>query len=405
MDQVGTDLPKKAVTMSSDGYTPLLPSDYEFVLRRNGAGGQIQYANLSCCIPDLSALSATTISGDSNYGTLGQNSIQTKTRDGKTYHQLYDWDYSGYNYEHVLSAAFGSTVYFPYQDGTGGPTSPSNGARVLVKPRESPTDLRYDVFGVRLPKVDVGDVTQNLYDLILSSGGGTDVSAVRQIVIDTLDDSDAKGPLSSNLDDCFWPQGGDNSNCWGSEIGDSQKRRVIDLDSNTLYATGTNQSAVDWAGDTCYDSQGTQSILWDGRGLVDSGSQWALDWENRQCLDSTVTPTVDWENGVLKVPASGNNSVDWKTGELYDPNNGNVSLNWDVGYAQDPTGSGVTVNWNTGQLWADNNTRTLNWKNRQLIGNWSTNGNLTVGGSGSTLTIGNTTITEAQLSALLALIS
>lgn len=89
-------------------------------------------------------------------------------------------------------------------------------------------------------------------------------------------------------------------------------------------------------------------------------------------------------------------------------------MNWDVGYAQDPTGSGVTVNWNTGQLWADNNNRTLNWKSRQLIGNWSTNGNLTIGGTGnnltiggngSTLTIGNTTITEAQLSALLALIS
>lgn len=177
------------------------------------------------------------------------------------------------------------------------------------------------------------------------------------------------------------------------------------MDSNTLYATGTNQSAVDWAGDVCYDSQGTQSILWDGRGLVDSGSQWALDWENRQCFDSTAHLAIDWENGALKVPASGNNSVDWKSGVLYDPNNGNVSLNWDVGYAQDPTGSGVTVNWNTGQLWADNNTRTLNWKNRVLEGNWRTNGNLTVGGNGSTLTIGNTTITEAQLQQLLALLS
>ena len=105
------------------------------------------------------------------------------------------------------------------------------------------------------------------------------------------------------------------------------------------------------------------------------------------------------------MPASGNNSVDWKAGVLYDPNNGNESLNWDVGYAQDPTGSGVTVNWNTGQLWADNNNRTLNWKYRRLEGNWSTNGNLTIGGNGSTLTIGNTTITETQLQQLLALLS
>jgi hypothetical protein len=64
MDKVGTSLPEKAITMSADGYTPLLPSNYEFVLRQNGAGGSIKYANLSCCIPNLSALSATIISGD-----------------------------------------------------------------------------------------------------------------------------------------------------------------------------------------------------------------------------------------------------------------------------------------------------------------------------------------------------
>ena len=66
MDKAGTALPKKTITMSADGYTPLLPSDYEFVLRKDGAGGTIKYANLSCCIPDLSALSASTVSGDTN---------------------------------------------------------------------------------------------------------------------------------------------------------------------------------------------------------------------------------------------------------------------------------------------------------------------------------------------------
>ena len=128
-------------------------------------------------------------------------------------------------------------------------------------------------------------------------------------------------------------------------------------------------------------------------------------WDICQLWDKNNNPTVDWENGALKVPASGNNSVDWKSGVLYDPNNGNVSLNWDVGYAQDPMGSGATVNWNTGQLWANDSTRTLNWKTSQLIGNWRTTGNFTVGGSGSTLTIGSTTITETQLQQLLALLN
>lgn len=53
--------------MSSDGYIPLLPSDYEFVLRQNGAGGTIKYANLSCCIPDLS-VKIDELSGDSQVG-------------------------------------------------------------------------------------------------------------------------------------------------------------------------------------------------------------------------------------------------------------------------------------------------------------------------------------------------
>lgn len=66
MDKAGVQLPRKAITVSADGYTPLLPSDYEFVLRQNGAGGTIKYANLSCCIPNLSALSATIVSGDAD---------------------------------------------------------------------------------------------------------------------------------------------------------------------------------------------------------------------------------------------------------------------------------------------------------------------------------------------------
>lgn len=64
MDVAGEALPQKAINMSADGYTPLLPSSYEFVLRKDGAGGQITYANLSCCIPDLSGLSGTVVSGD-----------------------------------------------------------------------------------------------------------------------------------------------------------------------------------------------------------------------------------------------------------------------------------------------------------------------------------------------------
>ena len=84
MDKVGISLPQKAITLSADGYTPLLPSDYEFVLRYNGAGGTIKYANLSCGIP--------TLSGDANISQTYQ-SIQTKEdNDGNKYHEIYNFD-------------------------------------------------------------------------------------------------------------------------------------------------------------------------------------------------------------------------------------------------------------------------------------------------------------------------
>lgn len=92
MDAAGEELPQKAINMSADGYTPLLPNDYEFVLRKHGVGGEISYANLSCCIPDLSVLSGTVISGDTEV-IVTNKSIQTKEdQNGKKYHQLYNFD-------------------------------------------------------------------------------------------------------------------------------------------------------------------------------------------------------------------------------------------------------------------------------------------------------------------------
>ena len=97
-----------------------------------------------------------------------------------------------------------------------------------------------------------------------------------------------------------------------------------------------------------------------------------MNWADRQGYDSGGKATLDWENGKLSLPGTGNDSIDWNNGVLYKPNTGAVSLNWRVGYAKDPSGGGTTVNWNTGQLWADDSTRVMSWKLKQLIGGWST---------------------------------
>lgn len=176
---------------------------------------QIAYTEVSALVGSVGG-----ISGDVNVCPSMEKSIETLSSVLGKFHRLYNWMGYSADQSHVISAAFGETRYFPFQDGTGTASDLANAAHILTRPRAGARDLHYDAYGIRLPKVSPTDITNELYDLILS-GGGTDISAVRQIVIDTLDDSDAKGPLSSNLNDCFWPQGGDNSNCYGSSIGDS----------------------------------------------------------------------------------------------------------------------------------------------------------------------------------------
>lgn len=211
---------------------------------------------------------------------------------------MYNWLGYSADQSHVISAAFGETRYFPFQDGTGTASDLANAAHILTRPRAGARDLHYDAYGIRLPKVSPTDITNELYDLILS-GGGTDISAVRQIVIDTLDDSDAKAPLSSNLDDCFWPQGGDRQNCYGSGIGNSTKTEVVALDDMKLKANGTNQITLDWGGGKATDSTGKESLTWEGRGLLDSNENWTVLWDICQLWDKNNNPTVDWDNREL----------------------------------------------------------------------------------------------------------
>ena len=166
----------------------------------------------------------------------------------------------------------------------------------------------------------------------------------------------------------FWVQGDHGGGtCYGQSIGDGAKNVVVDLNGKALKDSIV--VGVDWGIYGLYDAQNLK-----------------VDWGNAGLYKNSTHQTLNWTSGIL-----------------YDPNNGNVSLNWDVGYAKDPAGSGCTINWNTGQLWSDNNTRVMNWKLKQLIGAWTANGNFRV--TNGSLTIGNTSITEAQLQQLLALLN
>ena len=93
-----------------------------------------------------------------------------------------------------------------------------------------------------------------------------------------------------------------------------------------------------------------------------------VDWENKH-LNGDYGVAVDWENYML-LPPGGSPTVEWGNCAL-DDLLGNKTLDWDV---------------------------------KNLVGDWSCPyGDFAIG-DGFVLRIGNTSLSEAQLSALLALI-
>lgn len=74
--------------------TSLLPADYELVVRKNGAGGEIAYTKLSA------VLSGGGIELDTQ-ATAQQKSLEWKTQNNRTYAQLYKMDAEGEPTEQV----------------------------------------------------------------------------------------------------------------------------------------------------------------------------------------------------------------------------------------------------------------------------------------------------------------
>lgn len=110
----------------------------------------------------------------------------------------------------------------------------------------------------------------------------------------------------------------------------------------------------------------------------------AIDWDSRMLKDAGGMPTVEWDskrlNGDYGV------AVDWQYHMLI------------------PTGGSPTVEWGNCMLNDLQSSPRLDWDNSELIGNWKCPyGDFSIG-TGFVLKIGNTTLSESQLSALLALI-
>ena len=81
-----------SVTITS-AMTSLLPSNYELVVRKGGAGGQIEYTKLSAALSGAIELDTQ--------ATSQQKSLEWKTENNRTYAQLYKMDAAGEPTEQV----------------------------------------------------------------------------------------------------------------------------------------------------------------------------------------------------------------------------------------------------------------------------------------------------------------
>lgn len=366
-----------------------ISDDCDIVLRdytrtRVPAGAAVNYVKLSTL---LSSISETKVDTWATQG--GQRSIDWNTQNNNRYLQLYNFDNSGYEDALRVNLVYGEHRYAT-KDGTG--EYPDPYVEFVVRDRSGARMVKYDALDIYAPPIQASDVT----DL------STVISAIveHECSCDLGPISAALGALSSQLSN-YWKVGGTyNDNCYGQSIGDDSGNPQIDLNNGQLlysndqdptldwhngYLSWNNgELRLDWGNCETYDKNQGVAIGWDLRHLYDAAGNLALRWSDRILHDSNQTGALDWDNRTL-YDSSLHIVADWERKQLLDSNT-IPAVDWGSRHLDDP-----------------NQNVALNWQQRTLEGNWTVNGNLSVE-QGATLTIGNTTLTEAQLSSLLRLI-
>ena len=217
-----------------------------------------------------------------------------------------------------------------------------------------------------------------------------DVDNIRNDISDIINDIDGiRGDIESlsnaisGLSGNYWYQGGNSNTNYGSSIGDSNKNTVINLDGRTLVGNWTAAADFKVNGDITCDN--------DIFGFNVKGTYGNFDTiKSQNGADITVDNNIDMSNHEIKNAS--------KIGDINLTDKQLVG-NW-ITTGEHTVVDCINCDWifkNDGQ-----HNNGVNVGGLQLYGKWSTNDNFAVNG---TLTIGSTTITEAQLQQLLALLS
>lgn len=357
-DGIGAVLPAESIPDGQGG-----EQEVEFVIRKGGAGGEIDYAKVN-----LSAqLSVFTISGDTNegqnwpQGEHAHRSVETKfnSATGNLYHQLYNFDNNTTESEEFQLSAGVDNFVFPHT------------YDFVVRKHDSNTlesEVDYLNMNLKMPGI---------------SG-----------------DSQLVGTRDFSLSCTYAPDGSYMPMLYNWHGGDS-KHVHIKTDGGSYY----------WPQDVQIPTESYYFLVkhWDGRDYTLEYKQLIVDMPDLSGMSADIDYIVDNIYNIntdlvtvhedIQVLSSALSSLSlsgdyWESGGDHNTcygsdigdSNGNMMISLDGAYL-----NGV---WSTMN---DFTTGNDHYVNRDLV----VQRNAVVGG---TLTIGNTTITEAQLSALLQLV-
>ena len=286
------------------------------------------------------------LQGDADDPGQQQSSIETYFIHNDRYAQLYEFDNP--NHSRTLNVRLSYDGLPKYISSNGIGTTPDPKLQFIT--RDASNNglwVSYDNVTITAPKISAGDI-ENLENFVDSH-----VSADIQIIISS--DPTLTGEFQALKEkdaeisaqlSTFWKLGGDTLSCYGKSLGDSSQRTVLDMD---------------------------------GRKIQDQGGGTVLTW-------GTAARTMYRGSGTMGLYISNTE------GKLY-----HSSGDW-------------TIDFQNCELKGPNGTQKLDWKNRELGGNWLVSGNLSVDGDmdidqGQVLKIGNETLTEQNLHDLLQLLT
>lgn len=328
---------------------------------------------------------------DTTETNLAQCSIEKNDlSDDKEFLQLYHFNIPGVDNTLHVNLNFGETRWVRTDGGSG--TYPDPNVQFIIRDSSNNVEVQYDDFGIFLPHVNASDVID--LSTVISDYVHCECSCDLESIWAAL------SGLSNDLSN-YWKVDGDYAdNCHGYSIGDSSANPQIHLDEGQLLYSNDQDPTLDWHNGYLQWNNGEIRLNWPDCNAFDKNQGTAIDWDYRHLYDAAGNVAVRWSDRILH-DSNQMGALDWDYRTLYDSGL-NIVADWERKQLLD-TNTIPAVDWSSRILYDSNNGLAENWYTRELSGDWTVHGHLTVS-SGHNLQIGNTTLSESQLIQLLSLI-